>query len=133
MSSQLDNNELTTKVALLERDMVQFQGLFDRLDDTIEKLTDVSQSIKQLLAVHEQRIDQQEVKSESIVEMVNKEVNKLVDMIKALDTKQDKQFKDLNERINKFEKTKWIIVGVAIGVGLITSKMDLTKVLAFFN
>lgn len=113
--------------------MVQFQGLFDRLDDTIEKLTDVSQSIKQLLAVHEQRIDQQEVKSESIVEMVNKEVNKLVDMIKALDTKQDKQFKDLNERINKFEKTKWIIVGVAIGVGLITSKMDLTKVLAFFN
>lgn len=129
--SQTDN-EISTKIALLERDMVQFQGLFDRLDDTIEKLTDVSQSIKQLLAVHEQRIDQQEVKSESIVEMVNKEVSKLVEMIKDLESKQDKQFKDLNEKINKFEKTKWLLVGAAIGAGLLVSKMDLQKVLAFF-
>lgn len=126
------DNEISTKIALLERDMVQFQGLFDRLDDTIEKLTDVSQSIKQLLAVHEQRIDQQEVKSESIVEMVNKEVSKLVEMIKDLETKQEKQFKDLNEKINKFEKTKWLLVGAAIGAGLLVSKMDLQKVLAFF-
>jgi chromosome segregation ATPase len=126
------DTEITTKIALLERDMVQFQGLFDRLDATIEKLADVSQSIKQLLAVHAQRIDQQQEKTESIVEMVNKEVTKLVKMIEDLEQKQDKQFKDLNEKINKFEKTKWLLVGTAIGAGLIVSKMDLQKVLAFF-
>ena len=118
---------------MLERDVEQFQGLFDRLDSTIEKLTDVSQSIKQLLAVHEQRIDHQEVKSDSIVQMVNKEVDRLCKMLEEIEKKQDGQFKSLNERLNKFEKTKWIIVGAAIGAGLITSKMDLSKVLAFFH
>ena len=129
----LPEDSLQTKVAMLERDVEQFQGLFDRLDSTIEKLTDVSQSIKQLLAVHEQRIDHQEVKSDSIVQMVNKEVDRLCKMLEEIEKKQDSQFKSLNERLNKFEKTKWIIVGAAIGAGLITSKMDLSKVLAFFN
>lgn len=118
---------------MLERDVEQFQGLFDRLDSTIEKLTDVSQSIKQLLAVHEQRIDQQEVKSDSIVQMVNKEVDRLCKMLEDLDKKQDIQFRSLNERLNKFEKTKWIIVGAAVGAGLIMSKMDLSKLLAFLH
>jgi predicted RNase H-like nuclease (RuvC/YqgF family) len=128
-----EDNTLHTKVAMLERDVEQFQGLFDRLDSTIEKLTDVSQSIKQLLAVHEQRIDQQEVKSDSIVQMVNKEVDRLCKMLEDLDKKQDSQFRSLNERLNKFEKTKWIIVGAAVGAGLIMSKMDLSKLLAFLH
>lgn len=128
-----EDNTLHTKVAMLERDVEQFQGLFDRLDSTIEKLTDVSQSIKQLLAVHEQRIDQQEVKSDSIVQMVNKEVDRLCKMLEDLDKKQDIQFRSLNERLNKFEKTKWIIVGAAVGAGLIMSKMDLSKLLAFLH
>ena len=49
--------EVETRVAILERDVNMMSGFFDRLDSTMEKLTDISSSIKELLAVHETKIN----------------------------------------------------------------------------
>ena len=46
-------SELNTKVALLEQNVDSLSGLFGRLDDAIDKMGEVSNSINQLLAVHE--------------------------------------------------------------------------------
>ena len=52
--------ELETKVKLLEKEMHDRKGVFQRLDIAIEKLTDVSNSINRMLAVHEEKITRQE-------------------------------------------------------------------------
>ena len=48
--------ELETKVKLLEKEIHDRKGVFQRLDIAIEKLTDVSNSINRMLAVHEEKI-----------------------------------------------------------------------------
>jgi hypothetical protein len=52
--------ELSKEVAILKTDMAQVSGLIDRLDLTIAKLTEVSTTVSQLLAVQGNRLEQQE-------------------------------------------------------------------------
>ena len=52
--------ELETRVAVLENNLDKMGSFFDRLDTTMEKLTEVSSSIKELLAVHELKINRNE-------------------------------------------------------------------------
>ena len=48
-----NQTNLDTKIALMENDIRQMGGLFDRLDVSIEKITELNTSIKEVLAVHE--------------------------------------------------------------------------------
>ena len=48
--------ELETKVKLLEKEIHDQRKIHDRIDVAIEKLTDVSNSIHRMLAVHEEKI-----------------------------------------------------------------------------
>ena len=57
--------ELETEVKLLKKELEDQKKIHDRLDIAIEKLTDVSNSINRMLAVHEEKIARQE---EAIVE-----------------------------------------------------------------
>ena len=53
-------SELETEVRLLKRELEEQTKIHDRLDVAIEKLTDVSNSIHRMLAVHEEKIARQE-------------------------------------------------------------------------
>lgn len=52
--------ELETEVELLKKELHDQKRIHDRLDIAIEKLTDVSNSIHRMLAVHEEKIARQE-------------------------------------------------------------------------
>ena len=52
--------DLKVQIAGLKKDVQNVNNLNDRLDLAIQKLTDVSTSIKQMLAVHEEKISRQE-------------------------------------------------------------------------
>ena len=53
-------SELETEVKLLKKELEDQAKIHDRLDVAIEKLTDVSNSINRMLAVHEEKIARQE-------------------------------------------------------------------------
>ena len=57
--------ELETEVKLLKKELQDQAKIHDRLDIAIEKLTDVSNSINRMLAVHEEKLARQE---ESIID-----------------------------------------------------------------
>ena len=52
--------ELETEVKLLKKELQDQAKIHDRLDVAIEKLTDVSNSINRMLAVHEEKLGRQE-------------------------------------------------------------------------
>ena len=52
--------ELETEVKLLKKELEDQAKIHDRLDVAIEKLTDVSNSIHRMLAVHEEKLTRQE-------------------------------------------------------------------------
>ena len=52
--------DLETEVKLLKKELEDQRKIHDRLDVAIEKLTDVSNSIYRMLAVHEEKLSRQE-------------------------------------------------------------------------
>ena len=136
--------ELETKVEILRKELDNQKRIYDRLDVAIEKLTDVSNSIHRMLAVHEEKISRQEDKMiQTEVERDNRgtELSKRIDKlhIRLTDTVKEiidsnlEHHKDLNRRIERIsdsissrvgvlEKWRHIIIGCSIVVGFILNK-----------
>lgn len=128
----MSEDSLHTKVAILEREISQYNELIDKFDQTIDRLSEVSNSLKNLVVVHEQRLTQQEKKTEEIVEKMNEEIKSLVDMLKALAAKEDEHFKDLSTRMTALEKWKWTIIGGAVVAAAVATKLDVTNLFTLF-
>ena len=80
---------LETDIAILKRDISQFNLLFAKLDITIEKLGDVSNNISKLLAVHEERIDVLQSidrEMEKKIEVKSQEIKELYSKVESMNT-----------------------------------------------
>ena len=76
----------------------------DRIETAIEKLTNVSVELKQMLAVHEQRISQQEKSSDELHDVVEKRREELDTKLKDVYNTMREQDKSIVEEITKLRK-----------------------------
>lgn len=53
----INNPEIDTTVALIQKDLDNFSQLFDKLDVTVEKISEANNNISKLLSLHEQRLE----------------------------------------------------------------------------
>lgn len=138
-----DNLDLRVELEGIKKDLENVSGINNRLDTAIEKLTDVSSSIKSMLAVHEEKIERQEKTDEIIFEKIKdradeidsvyrelqREINqverRLLIEIKALRN-------DIGSRVSMLEKARWILLGAAIVVIFLITK-DFNKLLGIFG
>ena len=129
-----ENGTTDLKVQLegLKKDVENVNNLNDRLDTAIQKLTDVSTSIKSMLAVHEEKISRQEQIDDIIfgklkdreteIDKVHRELTKEIQSTEKRLLIEMKQIKlDLGARVGIIEKYKWLIMGGAIVIGWILS------------
>ena len=136
--------ELETKVKLLEKEIHDRKGVFQRLDIAIEKLTDVSNSINRMLAVHEEKIARQEeaiFEAEGLIETRRIELTVKIDELHSRITTNTKEIMnaatqqhkehtddiqklriDLTTRVGVVEKWRWLIIGGSIVVGFLLHK-----------
>ncbi len=136
--------ELETKVKLLEKEIHDRKGVFQRLDIAIEKLTDVSNCINRMLAVHEEKIARQEeaiFEAEGLIETRRIELTTKIDDLHSRITTNTKEImtaatqqhkehtddiqklrNDLTTRVGVLEKWRWLIIGGAIVVGFLLHK-----------
>jgi chromosome segregation ATPase len=125
--------ELETKVSLLEKELYDQRKIHDRIDVAIEKLTDVSNSIHRMLAVHEEKIARQEeaiIGAEEQIEVRRVELSKKIDEVhnrisetakghsKEIQTLRN----DINNRVGVLEKWRWVIIGGSIVAGFMMHK-----------
>ena len=151
---------LETKVAVIEHDLKQIQVVFSRLDLAIEKIGDVSNCINKMLAVHDTKLEAQENVNEDIYQSLEvhrqetKESNaelhsrittttreletkiqttsdKLLNAISDLKKSVEKEEEKHKERIDKLERTKYIMIGGGVVLGAIITKI-LPMVMKFF-
>ena len=125
--------EILIDIAGLKKDVEQVNQIHNRLDTAIDKLTDVSTSIKQMLAVHEEKISRQELTYEVIftklrerqleIDTVYKELQKEIQQTEKRLLIEIKSLKlDIGGRVGTLEKYKWLILGGSIVVGWILSR-----------
>ena len=129
-----DNGTTDLKVQIegVKKDVENVSNLNIRLDTAIQKLTDVSTSIKSMLAVHEEKISRQEQLDDIIftklkdreneIDKVHRELTKEIQSTEKRLLIEMKQIKlDLGSRVGIIEKYKWLIMGGAIVIGWILS------------
>lgn len=120
--------DLKVELEGLKRDVDNVGNLNNRLDTAIEKLTDVSTSIKQMLAVHEEKISRQEQIDEIIfeklkdrageIDKVHQDLSKEMNQLEKRLLIEIKSLKlDITGRVGVLEKYKMLIIGGAIVVG----------------
>jgi|TARA_A100001035_G_scaffold109156_1_gene85473 chromosome segregation ATPase len=135
-----DLNKLATDLQVLKNEVEQVASVNTKLDNAIDKLTDISGSIKSMLAVHEEKLSKQEEIDKAIFNLIenrriefdtnykelhariNKIHKELTDEIEMSEKRLMCEIKTLNSnldgRIGVFEKYRWIIIGAAIVLGL---------------
>ena len=136
--------ELETEVELLKKELHDQKRIHDRLDVAIEKLTDVSNSIHRMLAVHEEKIARQEealFEAENKIEERRSELSSKIDELHSRITtntkeimgaaalqhlEQNKEIQkirdELSTRVGVLEKWRWIIIGGSIIAGFVIQK-----------
>ena len=130
--------DLNTEVQLLKKEVSDMKMIYSRLDKAIEKISDVSNSINRMLAVHEEKISQQEEAQIRTEQEINNDIKELHSRIStnnreliSLMSEQHKEQTDkmtkleieLQGRVGVLEKWRWIIIGGSIVVGFIIQKM----------
>ena len=109
--------ELETEVELIKKELHDRKKIHDRLDVAIEKLTDVSNSINRMLAVHEEKITRQEeaiFEAEQQIEVRRSELSRQIDELHSRITTNTKeimkaaasQHMQQNKEIQKIQKIK---------------------------
>jgi len=140
MVTNSDVKKLSDTISTLQQDMAQEGTLVDRLDVTIEKLTEVSTRVSELLAVQGTRLLNQEKVSEQIqtlietrrvetdtnikdvyirVERVEKDLyndieasqEKVLTEIKEMRAESTTQHNELKTKVNRLEKWMWTLIG----------------------
>jgi len=129
----METTELKVQIEGLKKDVENVANLNARLDVTIDKLTDISSSIKSMLAVHEEKISRQEQIDEIIfdklkdrageIDTVHRELSREIQQVEKRLLIEMKQIKlDIGARVGILEKYRWIIMGGAIVIGFIISR-----------
>ena len=138
-----ENTDIRVELATLKQELENVNSIQGRLDTAIDKLTDVSTSIKSMLAVHEEKIQRQEQIDEIIFDKLKARQNEIDDLESKMKSNIElsekrllceiKQLKNsLGERVTTLEKYKWLILGGSIVVGWVLSK-NFTYIMNMMN
>jgi putative NADH-flavin reductase len=129
-------SNLETEVKILQKDLVTFQNILDRFDITINKLTEVSNNLNKVIAVQDSRIDTQE----KAIEIVHKRITDMKDeiheelsdhyqvileKIKELQVEQKIHAHEMSKRVDALEKWRYIVMGGAVVLGFLLSKVGI--------
>ena len=121
-------------VELLKKDVKEMKLIHGRLDNAISKISDVSNSINRMLAVHEEKLSSQEeaiINAENLVEARRMEFNKEIKELHDRITKNSKEQLDainnlkseLSGRVAVLDKFRWVLIGGSIVIGFIIHKL----------
>ena len=132
--------ELETEVKLLKKELEDQRKIHDKLDVAIEKLTDVSNSIHRMLAVHEEKITRQEeaifkadeqievrrgellVKIDELHSRITTNTKEIMTAAAAQHAEQNKEIQkireDIHARVGVLEKWRYVKKGGSIVAGV---------------
>lgn len=137
-----DINALALSVENMKTDMAKIGVLVDRLDTTIEKLTEVSSNVSQLLAVQVSKLEFQEkeqARLQAMVDQRQKDTDKAIEKIYTRIDEVEEDVKDeiltklddisdsldkQDQRINKLERYIWIAIGIATSISMFLDKIN---------
>ena len=103
------------KVAVLDQKLEDVKDIIVKIDNAIEKLSEVNSNVSKMLAVHEERITKQEETDNILFAKIDK-----------LRDKVDRDYDALVSRVQTIEKRVWMAIGA---IACISFLMNNTRVI----
>lgn len=141
METMEQYHELKTEIELVKRDVVSMTNVIEKLDVAIDKIGEVASSLNRMLAIHETKLEMAEKNDQEIYSMIEdaqKETDKdfgqlenriqesheiLLGEIKKLNDEMKNHHELVSSRLTKLEQWRWILVGGAVVIGFILSRI----------
>ena len=145
-------NSLKTDVEIIKRDVGAIQHFSNKIDDAIEKMAEVSNSISKMLIVHENKLQnhdqlidglkvslsERKTDFERQVELLHKRISDMKEENHAEREKYHKEIlaalkelgethKSLDDRISALENWKWYVLGAAAVIGFVLAQVPWDK------
>jgi methyl-accepting chemotaxis protein len=118
-----------TKIALLEERINVYEQMMERIDTAIQKIGETSQNISQMLAVHNEKIEQCNRTDNIIVKMIEDIKESSKEQHEAISKELGERIEKLEEKVETISQFKWKAVGaiaiVAFLIGAIPTATSL--------
>jgi cystathionine beta-lyase family protein involved in aluminum resistance len=106
------------KVALLEQKLEDLKQIIVKIDDAIEKISEVNSNVTKMLAVHEERISKQEETDSVLFAKIDK-----------LRDKVDRDYDSIVSRVQTIEKRVWMAIGAIACITFLTNNTRVIEIL----
>ena len=106
------------KVALLEQKLEDVKDIIIKIDNAIEKLSEVNSNVSKMLAVHEERITKQEETDNILFAKIDK-----------LRDKVDRDYDSIVSRVQSIEKRVWMAIGAIACISFILNNVRALQIL----
>jgi hypothetical protein len=106
------------KVAILQQKLEDLKDIIVKIDDAIEKMSEVNSNVGKMLAVHEQRI----TKQEEIDNILLAKVDKLRDKV-------DRDYDSIILRVQSIEKRVWMAIGALACISFLVNNTQVIEIL----
>ena len=106
------------KVAILEQKLEDLKDIIVKIDDAIEKMSEVNSNVGKMLAVHEQRI----TKQEEIDNLLFTKIDKLRDKV-------DRDYDIVVSRVQAIEKRVWMAIGAIACITFLVNNSRFIEIL----
>ena len=110
--------EEEVKVALLEQKLEDLKHIVIKIDDAIEKLSEVNSNVGRMLAVHEERIANQEETDTILLTKIDK-----------LRDKVDRDYDNIVSRVQSIEKRVWMAIGALACISFLMNNTRVIEIL----
>ena len=107
------------KLAVLEEKLMNMTDVVAKLDDTIEKMSDLNVNVSKMLAVHDAMID-------SVKEEAHEQQMEIHSFIKRY----DEDFTEISNRLRVIEKRMWMAMGI---ISAVTFVLQSELIVGFFS
>jgi len=106
------------KVAVLQQKLEDLKDIIVKIDDAIEKMSEVNSNVGKMLAVHEQRI----TKQEEIDNVLLAKIDKLRDKV-------DRDYDSIVFRVQAIEKRVWMAIGALACILFLANSTQVIEIL----
>lgn len=111
-----------TRLALLEEKMEIYENMMKRIDAAIEKISETSQTISKMLAIHNERIEQCVKLDDSILKMMEEVRKDAKNQHEEIETRIGERISKVETKVDELAKFRWIIGGAIIIISFIFSQ-----------
>jgi chromosome segregation ATPase len=101
-----------TKIALLEERLSAYEQMMERIDTAIQKIGDTSQNISQMLAIHNEKIEQCNRTDNIIVKMIEDIKISSKEQHEEISRKLGERITKVEEKVETLSRFRWMAAGV---------------------